>query len=114
MLSRKYRATRHNIEESIKTGVSVSGNLLYAKISRKETKNVGFAVVISKKIEKTSVGRHLIKRRIVSCIEENLSKINPEFKKTVVFFIKKINGTINYKEVKKDVVFILKKAEINL
>jgi ribonuclease P protein component len=109
MLSRKYRATRPNIEDTIKTGTSIFGKFLYAKISRKEAEKVGFAIVISKKNEKTSVGRHLIKRKISSYIEENLSKINPNFKKTVVFFIKKTNEPIDYKEVKKDVDFVLEK-----
>lgn len=110
MLSHKYRATRPNIEETIKTGVSIFGKFLYAKISKKEAENPGFAIVISKKNEKTSVGRHLIKRKISSYIEENLSKINPNFKKTVVFFVKKIEGPLDYTEVRKDVEFVLKKA----
>lgn len=112
MLSRKYRATRSNIEETIKNGVSILGSLLYAKISRKSTENIGFAIVISKKNEKTSVGRHLIKRRICSYIEKNLPKITSDFKKTIVFFIKKVEKPINYKEIEKDVEFIIKKATI--
>ncbi|MFH1455306.1 MAG: ribonuclease P protein component [bacterium] len=110
MLNRKYRASRPNIEETTKTGISIFGKFLYAKISRKETEKPGFAIVISKKNEKTSVGRHLIKRKISSYIEENLSKINPKFKKTIVFFIKKTKEPMDYKEVKKDVEFVLGKA----
>jgi len=110
MLSRKYRATRPNIEEAVKTGISIFGKFVYAKISRKETDKTGFAIVISKKNEKTSVGRHLIKRKISSYIEENLSKIDPSFKKTVVFLMKKTNEPLNYQEVKKDIVFILEKV----
>jgi ribonuclease P protein component len=109
MLNRKYRATRPNIEDAIKNGVSIPGLIVYAKVSRKEAEKAGFAIIVSKKNEKTSVGRHQIKRKISSFIEENLSKINLLFKKTVVFFIKKTNEPINYKEVKKDVEFILKK-----
>ncbi len=109
MLNRKYRATRINIEETSKTGISVFGKFLYAKISRKDTEKPGFAIVVSKKIEKTSVGRHLIKRKISSYIEKNLYKINPNFKKTIVFFIKKIEKPLIYKEVEKDVEFVFKK-----
>lgn len=89
MLNRKYRASRSDIEETIKTGISIHANFLYAKISKKEVEKVGFAIIISKKNEKTSVGRHLIKRKISSFIEKNLSKINQNFKKTTIFFIKK-------------------------
>ena|ERR1035437_1795280 len=110
MLSRKYRATRPNIEDTIKTGASVFGKFLYAKISRKESEKVGFAIVISKKNEKTSVGRHFIKRKISSYIEVNLPKINKEFKKTVVFFIKKTKEPIDYKEAKKDVEFVFEQV----
>jgi ribonuclease P protein component len=112
MLSRKYRATRPNIEDAIKTGTSIPGVIVYAKVSRRDVEKAGFAIVISKKNEKTSVGRHLIKRKISSYIEENLNKINSNFKKTIVFFIKKIGDKIDYKEVKKDVQNILKKTEI--
>jgi ribonuclease P protein component len=110
MLSRKYRATRPNIEETIKTGVSIFGKFLYAKISKKEGEKAGFAIVISKKNEKTSVGRHLIKRKISSYIEADLSKINLKFKKTVVFFIKKTEEPLSYEEMKKDIDFILGKV----
>ncbi len=110
MLNRKYRATRPNIEETIKTGTSVFGMFLYAKISRKEAEKPGFAIVVSKKNEKTSVGRHLIKRKISSYIEKNLSKINPNFKKTVVFFMKKTKETLSYKEMEKDIEFMLEKT----
>ena len=59
MLKSKYRATRLNIEDTIKNGIMISENFLYAKVSRKDSENAGFAIVVSKKIEKTSVGRHL-------------------------------------------------------
>ena len=103
MLNRKYRATRLDIEETIKTGTSILGDFLYTKMSRKDGEKFGFAIVVSKKNEKTSVGRHLIKRRISSYIEKNLSRINPKFKKTIVFLIKKTKEPLDYKKVEKDV-----------
>ncbi|MFH0755377.1 MAG: ribonuclease P protein component [bacterium] len=111
MLSRKYRAIRSDIEETIKTGISISGKFLFAKISKKEKQNLGFAIIISKKNEKTSVGRHIIKRKISSFIEKNLPKINSNFKKTIIFFLKKTNEPLickkNFKEIEKDIEFIL-------
>lgn len=109
MLSSKYRATRTNIEETMKTGQSIFGRFLYAKISRKEVEKAGFAIIVPKKYEKTSVGRHLIKRKISSYIEANLAKINPNFKKTIVFMMKKTSEQLDFKEVKKDVEFVLSK-----
>ncbi len=110
MLNRRYRATRESIEETIKTGVSIFGKFLYAKISKKDQKKMGFAIVVSKKDEKTSVGRHLIKRKTSSYIEENLLKISPKFNKTIVFLMKKTKEPRDYKEIKKDVLFILEKS----
>lgn len=110
MISRKYRADRLNIEDTIKTGTSTHGKFLYVKISKKNTEKAGFAIVVSKKNEKTSVGRHLIKRKISSYLEKNLLKINPNFKKTVVFFIKQTKEPLNYKEIEKDVDFVFEKV----
>lgn len=110
MLRNKYRAGRQDIEDTIKFGVTISENFLYAKISRKDGEKPGFAIVVSKKIEKTSVGRHRMKRKISAAIEENLKKIGADFKKTIVFFPKKTEKPISYKEIKKEVEEILKKA----
>ncbi len=107
MLSRKYRATRPEVEQVIKTGTTVSGNLFYAKISREAKEMPKFAIVISKKIEKTSAGRHLLKRRISSVIEKKISDIKT--KKIAIFFPKKINERINYKKIKKDISSIIDK-----
>ena len=109
MLSRKFRATRKDIEDTIKTGITISKESVYAKISRHETERAGFAIVVSKKNSKTSVGRHMIKRKISSFIEENLKNINPNFKKTIVFFFKKTEIQFSYDETKNDVNSILKK-----
>ena len=109
MLSRKYRATRKDIEDAIKSGIMISGDFLYAKVSRINTEKPSFAIVISKKIEKTSVGRHHIKRIISAAIESNLPKMNSDFKKTVVFFPKKSEKPVSYDLIKKNVEEILKK-----
>lgn len=110
MLNRKYRATRTNIEEAMKIGQPVFAKFLNAKISKNEAKNANFAIIVTKKNEKTSVGRHLIKRKISAYIEEYIPKINPKFKKTVIFILKKTQEPLDYKEVKKDVEFVLKKV----
>lgn len=111
MLSRKYRASRKDIEDAIKNGMTISEAILYAKVSRKDSEKAGFAVVVSKKIEKTSVGRHAMKRKISAAIEENIKKMNPSFKKTVVFFPKKTEKPVPYAEIKKEVGEILKKVK---
>lgn len=111
MISRKYRPTRKVIEQAIKTGMNIPGLFLYAKVSKHSEEKPGFAIVISKKIEKTSVGRHLIKRRISAVLEDNILRINPDFKKTAVFFPKKADKPLTYSMIKKDVEEILKRIK---
>ncbi len=110
MLKRKYRASRKDIEDAIKSGMTISENFLYAKVSRHEVEKTSFAIVVSKKIEKTSVGRHVLKRKISAALEENLKKTNEKFKKTIIFFPKKTEKPISYKEIKKEAEKVLKKA----
>jgi len=107
MIPKKYRATRIDIEETAKNGFVYDRPCLYAKVSKKDMEKACFAIVISKKVEKLSVGRHLIKRRISNVIEKNLSKIKPEFKKAVIFFAKKQEKTPKFSKIKEDVEAVL-------
>lgn len=109
MLNRKYRTERNDIEETIKTGASVHGNLLFAKISKKEPLKTTFAIIVSKKNEKTSVRRHYLKRKISGYIEKYLKKIDKLDKKTVIFLLKKKDERFAYKNLGDDVDFIIKK-----
>lgn len=114
MIPLKYRASKKNIEETIKTGISVYGDFLYAKISKINREKPDFAVVVTKKTEKTSVGRHLTKRRIRSVLEENLTKIKKDFNKTIVVFAKKTEKPLTYEALKDDLEGILKKAGVRI
>ncbi len=108
MLARKYRGTKAGIEATIKKGQTLSGDSLYAKALTGDSPQ--FAIIVSKKVEKTSVGRHLIKRKISGVLENELTKISPDFKKTVVFFVKQSEGGVNFTKIKKDLLEIMKKA----
>jgi len=108
MLPRKYRASRISIEDVIKNGTIVSADFIYAKISRGVTKNTNFAVVVPKKTEKTSVGRHLIKRRVNSVIENYIENL-PDLGKTIVFFVKKTEKQPSFKDIKSEIYLIFQK-----
>jgi ribonuclease P protein component len=89
MLARKFRLSRLEIEECIKKGVSLNGLYFYIKASSfSDRKNNGFSIIISKKVEKTSVGRHRIKR-IVSFIIEKTGLYKKETKFNGFLFILK-------------------------
>ena len=100
MLNKKYRATRTDIEKTIKNGFVVDSPLFYFKVSKENTEKISFAIVVSKKVEKTSVGRHLIKRRISGVLEKKIDKIRPDFKKIIVIFAKKTEKIPKYSEIK--------------
>jgi ribonuclease P protein component len=108
MLNRKFRASRTEIEEVIKTGVNMFGNFINAKISRKNTEKLGFSIVVPKKVEKTSVGRHRIKRKISSYIEQNIKQVPNDTKKVVVFLVKKVEKSLDYEDIRKNIEKILK------
>jgi ribonuclease P protein component len=107
MLNKKDRANKEDIEKTIKNGINIQGNLLYIKVSREKKEKTTFAVIISKKVEKTSVGRHFIKRRVVSAIEDYIKEQKKVFFRTVVVFPKKIDKNIEYSQIHKDVFDVL-------
>ena len=109
MLQRKYRASKSDIEQTIKSGYNIQGNFSYAKVSREKKDKSTFAIIISKKIEKTSVGRHLIKRKISAAIEDLIKKKDPTFLKTIIFFPKKTEKVPDYSLIHDDILEILSK-----
>lgn len=110
MLQRKYRANKEDIEKTIINGQNIQGNLLYIKVSREKKENTTFAIIISKKIEKTSVGRHLLKRRISSAIEDYIKEKKPELFKTILVFPKKLEKIPKITEFHDDIFDILDKV----
>ncbi len=112
MLAKKLRASRKDIEAAVKNGKNIPGDYFYAKISGNSLNKAGFAIIVSKKTEKTSVGRHLIKRRASAVIESFLNKIKPGFVKTAVFFSKKSVKEISQADIKKDIEDIAKRGGI--
>jgi ribonuclease P protein component len=109
MLARKYRANKADIGKTIKNGLNIQGSFLYAKVSREKKEKTSFAIIVSKKMEKTSVGRHLIKRRISSALEEIIKESKKDFFKTIVFFYKKTEKIPETRLFHKDVSEILEK-----
>ncbi len=109
MLSKKFRASKKEIEETIKGGKTLSGDSLYAKVSRLDSEKAGFSIIVSKKVSKASVGRHYIKRKISGIFEKELKNMKADFKKTIIFFAKP-SEKLNLDLVKKDLLLILKLA----
>jgi len=106
MLARKYRATKILIGETIQKGKTIQGDFVYAKYLKNQVNKPFFAIVVAKKVEKTSVGRHHIKRLVSQCIEDILLKPAVQPTKTIVFFAKKTEKKPVYSILKKDIAKI--------
>jgi ribonuclease P protein component len=110
MFQRKYRASKEDIEKTVKNGYNIQGNLLYIKVSREKKEKTTFAIIISKKIEKTSVGRHLLKRRVSNAIEDYIKEKKQEISKTIVVFPKKLEKIAKFSQFCDDIFEILSKV----
>ena len=109
MFQRKYRANKEDIEKAIKNGYNIQGNLVYIKVSREKKENTTFAVIIPKKIEKTSVGRHLLKRRVSVALEDYIKEKKEGIFKTIIVFPKKFEKIAKSSKIHDDVFEILSK-----
>ncbi len=108
MLNTKFRATKKDIDEAIKTGKTISGEYVYAKVSRIDAIKPVFSIIVSKKVEKTSVGRHFMKRKISTLLEKEMLRMRPDFKRSVIIVPKKKENKIDFAEASKDLEYILK------
>lgn len=104
MLSRKYRIKKEDIEKIIKRGKGPIFDFFYVRIFTNNFSNKRFAVIVSKKTQKTSVGRHLLKRRIWAVLDE-MNKDNLKGQTDFVFLVKR-------PFLKKDIAIIRDQIEI--
>jgi len=111
MLPTKNRVKKEFFAEIMKNGQFFHGENLYLRLlMKKEQKSPTFSFIIPNKVKKTSVGRHLIKRRISAVVEKALSNIKTDSSGLV--FVKKDVSRLPYSEITKEVVVLLKKAKI--
>lgn len=77
MLSARYRFHGHgSLRYVYKNGQAVRTRLLTVKCTRnKHRKHSRFAVVVSKKVHKSAVGRNRIRRRVYEVIRHELPKL---------------------------------------
>lgn len=121
MLPTNRRVRKESFDKIIKEGIFVHGNSLYLRLlsislikSTKSSENTilpsRFGFVVPNKVEKTSVGRHLIKRRLTAIVEKLLITIKPGF--SVIVFVKKDILPLSFAEVEKEMAELLKKAKM--
>jgi ribonuclease P protein component len=97
MFSRKNRIPRERLEEVIKQSKSLGSDFFNVKFSENNLNFPRFSVIVSKKVCKSSVGRHLLKRRFLSIIRDQFQVF---VQKDYVFFLKKEATKENFKDMK--------------
>jgi len=95
----------------MKEGVFVHGDNFYLRFLLKNDQSPTlFSFVVPNKVKKTSVGRHLIKRKMTAVVEKALSDIKNGW--SVIIFTKKDISKLSFNEIEKDIWELLKKAKI--
>lgn len=79
MLSQKHRFHGHgSLRYVYKNGKAVRSHLITVKCSQNpHRKNARFAVVVSKKVHKSAVGRNRIRRRLYEILRGELPRLRP-------------------------------------
>lgn len=112
MLSKKYRFhSRGGVRYTYKNGKSIRGSrisLVFAENSRGKQR---FAVVISKKVLKSAVGRNRIRRRVYEAIRMEQAKIQKSVDCIFNIYNKEV-GTMDFTELRALIRDLLKEAEI--
>jgi ribonuclease P protein component len=104
MLPKKNRVKRDQFELMLAKGSLYHGPFFSVRM-KKNTKRepFSFAVVVSKKIAKTAVGRNLLKRRVRAVIEERFrSRMDEPL--SLIFFMKKEAASLPFSDLKKQIM----------
>lgn len=112
MLSKKYRFhSRGGVRYTYQNGKTIRGSkisLVFADNSRNKQR---YAVVVSKKVLKSAVGRNRIRRRVYEAIRLELPKIQKPVDCILIIYSKEILD-IDFKEIQRTIRDLLKEANI--
>jgi ribonuclease P protein component len=109
MLPIKSRVKKELFPKIMKEGAFVHGTDFYLRfIDRKDSLPSLFSFVVPNKVIKTSVGRHLLKRKMSAVVEKLLITLKPGI--SAIIFAKKDVSKVPYGEVEKEITELLKKA----
>lgn len=100
MFPRRERLSREHISAAIPVGRRLSSKHFTAILPKEGS---GFAVVVSKKVARLSVTRHLIKRRVLAALR---ALPHPT---SLIIFPKTAVKDIQYKDIKEDLRVLLSK-----
>ena len=93
----------------MKEGVFVHSTNFYLRfLDRKDPLPALFSFVVPNKVKKTSVGRHLIKRRMSTAVEKLLITIKPSI--SAIIFAKKDVSGLPYSAIEQEIKELLKRV----
>lgn len=112
MLPYKNRFHGHgSLRYVYKNGESVRSQKIVVKFTKNHRRTESrFAVVISKKVLKSAVGRNRIRRRIYEIVRRELPRFDGNFDVAVMIFHKSIRD-ISHEELRESLVDIFKEAD---
>jgi ribonuclease P protein component len=111
MLSAQYRLRKQKDFDIVYS----KGRIVFGPLFNVRFLNIGsapskFAFVVSKKTEKTAVGRNRIKRRLREVVQRYITTIKPGF--DIVINIKRSALSASYEELEKSFLESLKKSRL--
>ena len=104
MFKKTKRITTTRFNEIMKTSRVVRGDVLYVRFAEVITDASRFAVVIPKKIIKSSVKRHVVKRKISHILKSFENKFPAH---DYIFFLGKYDETFSKEKVEEDILKIV-------
>ena len=100
-----------SFEKIMKEGLFIHTLNFYLRfLDRKDSNPSLFAFVVPNKVKKTSVGRHLIKRRMSVVVEKLLITTKPGISSLI--FCKKDVSKLAFREIEKEIFDLLGKARM--
>ncbi|MFA6397863.1 MAG: ribonuclease P protein component [Candidatus Paceibacterota bacterium] len=110
MLPKEKRVPRATFSEVFKKGKIIHSPFLTLRFIKKEPENSRFSFVISSSVSKRAVDRNYLKRIGYNIIQNNLKTIKNSY--ICTFFFKKEGKNLKFKELEKEINFLLNKAGI--
>lgn len=105
MFSKQHRIGKKEFDEIFKRGKTFSNEYLLLK--RLESDNLAIAVAVSKKIYKSAVKRHLVKRKILAILRKNEERVS---KGHLIFIVRKDLSTLSNQDLENNIFDILNKV----
>lgn len=108
MLPKKQRITKRLFSESFSHSKTASNDYFTLKYKAFSEFPSKISVVVSKKVEKSAVGRNKLKRRIYEAVQKSSKKLEKAY--VLMIFPKKTALSLDYKDLEVELLSVFKKG----